>query len=103
MLAAKIAASTGVSSPRNGRKAGLGSACPIVSRLPRYLPPCGGGRRCEASAGGGCASAVPLRLPPSPTLPHKGGGSERDARLHRRIRTRDADGQSLRSPHTEQL
>src|ERR1700738_4288007 len=32
MLAAKIAASTGVSSARNGRKAGLGSSCPIVSK-----------------------------------------------------------------------
>src|ERR1700704_5815982 len=32
MLATKIAASTGVSSARNGRIAGLGSACPIASK-----------------------------------------------------------------------
>src|ERR1700687_6071610 len=32
MAAAKIAASTGVSSPRNGRSAGLGSVCPIASK-----------------------------------------------------------------------
>src|ERR1700726_5009698 len=32
MLAAKIAASTGVSSARNGRRAGLGSACPMGSK-----------------------------------------------------------------------
>src|ERR1700704_5784583 len=32
MLATKIAASTGVSSARNGRRAGLGSACPIASK-----------------------------------------------------------------------
>src|SRR3954454_15291243 len=30
MLAAKIAASRGVSSARNGRSAGLGSACPML-------------------------------------------------------------------------
>src|ERR1700719_3232516 len=32
MLAVKIAASTGVSSARNGRNAGLGNACPIASK-----------------------------------------------------------------------
>src|SRR5437763_16374941 len=32
MAATKIAASIGVSSRRNGRNAGLGSACPITSR-----------------------------------------------------------------------
>src|SRR3981081_3176715 len=32
MAAAKIAASTGVSSARNGRIAGLGRACPIASK-----------------------------------------------------------------------
>src|ERR1700674_4440746 len=66
MLATKIAASTGVSSARYGRNAGLGNACPIVNRLPCYLPPCGGGRRRTAASGGGPASTVPL-WPPSPT------------------------------------
>src|SRR5712671_4918980 len=32
MAATKIAASTGVSAARNGRKAGLGKACPIASK-----------------------------------------------------------------------
>src|SRR6266571_9293242 len=35
MLAAKIAASTGVSSARNGRTAGLDSACAIASKYPK--------------------------------------------------------------------
>src|SRR5713101_2650075 len=36
MLAAKIAASTGVSSARNGRKAGFGSACAIASKYSEH-------------------------------------------------------------------
>src|SRR5450631_2584815 len=32
MAATKIAASTGMSSARNGRKAGFGSACPMASK-----------------------------------------------------------------------
>src|ERR1700730_13140019 len=98
MLATKIAASTGVSSARYGRSAGLGNACPIVNRLPCYLPPCGGGRRRTAASGGGPASAVPLWPPPSPTLPHKGGGSERAERC-----PRDADGKTSCLPCSKQL
>src|SRR5579872_3343828 len=50
-----------------------------------YLPPCGGGRRCEASSGGGyhCKNHK-SGVPPSPTLPRKGGGSRRERALEAR-------------------
>src|SRR5260370_27062468 len=42
-----------------------------------YLPPCGGGRLARAGRepGGGCRVRRVKQVPPSPSLPHKGGGS----------------------------
>ena len=37
VLAAKIAAKTGVSAARNGRSAGFGSVCPIASKHSEQL------------------------------------------------------------------
>src|SRR5260370_7121540 len=75
MAAAKIAASTGVSSARYGRSAGFGNVCPIANRLSCHLAPCGGGRTRSVRERG--KPRTPNSGPPlSPTLPRKGGGSE---------------------------
>src|SRR5262249_260952 len=61
------------------------------SACSRHLPPCGGGRsaRCARGSGGGYGAAR-LRGPPSPSLPHKGGGG-RLRRVLRAVRSRRGD------------
>src|SRR5262249_37803065 len=60
---------------QENRAAGKGTAVGI-GRAARYLPPCGGGRltRKAREAGGG-GQVEEFHAPPSPPLPHKGGGS----------------------------
>src|SRR5712664_2886360 len=79
-----------------------------------YLPPCGGGRSGlrppvfgrtptqsvgygEASAGGGYhGGGHSAGLFPSPTLPHKGGGSRRERAIEKREGARGSFGISRR-------
>src|SRR5882724_9017937 len=54
----------------------------MCDSLSCYLPPCGGGRRCEASTGGGYrGGGLWVGLPLSPTLPRKGGGRRKECAL----------------------
>src|SRR5690242_10862343 len=96
MLAVKIAASTGTSSGRNGRRPGFGKLCPIVlttshrvsARSPRRRRAAGSSARCNtASAAGTACRAVSSR-----DLPGRSVLGVLDRNAHRRQQIADAVG-----------